>query len=132
MLTIGMKLTITETVTPEKTAKAVGSGELKVYATPSMITLMEKTSATLVKDSLNEGEGTVGTLVNINHTSATPVGMTITCESELVEIDRKRLVFKVVAYDDKGQIGEGTHERFIINNEKFLSKTNAKKERTGF
>ncbi|MDD2268232.1 MAG: thioesterase family protein [Eubacteriales bacterium] len=132
MLTIGMKLTITETVTPEKTAKAVGSGELEVYATPSMITLMEKTSATLVKDSLNEGEGTVGTLVNINHTSATPVGMTITCESELVEIDRKRLVFKVVAYDDKGQIGEGTHERFIINNEKFLSKTNAKKERTGF
>lgn len=132
MLTIGMKLTITETVTPEKTAKAVGSGELEVYATPSMITLMEKTSAALVKDSLGEGEGTVGTQVNINHTSATPVGMTITCESELVEIGRKRLVFKVIAYDDKGQIGEGTHERFIINNDKFLSKTNAKKERTGF
>ena len=128
MLKTGIKLTLSEIVTNNKTAKAFGSGELEVYATPAMITLMEKTSATLVKDYLSEGEGTVGTLVNVNHTSATPEGMTVKCESELIEIDRKKLVFKVIAFDDKGQIGEGLHERFIIDNEKFLLRTNAKKE----
>lgn len=126
MLETGSKLTLTELVTLDKTAKAVGSGGLEVYATPAMIALMEKTSAALVQPYLAEGEGTVGTLVNITHISATPLGMQITCESELIEIDRKRLVFRVTATDEKGKIGEGTHERFIINNEKFIAKTNSK------
>ena len=126
MLETGSKLTLTELVTLDKTAKAVGSGGLEVYATPAMIALMEKTSAALVQPYLTEGESTVGTLVNITHISATPLGMQITCESELIEIDRKRLVFRVTASDEKGKIGEGTHERFIINNEKFIAKTNSK------
>ena len=126
MLEVGIIKTIEEYVTKEKTAKVFGSGALSVYATPAMITLMEKTSAMLVEPFLAEGEGTVGISVNIKHISATPVGKTITCNSELVEIDKKRLVFKVEAYDEKGKIGEGTHERFIINNDRFMEKVNTK------
>lgn len=126
MLTIGITKSLTECVIEEKTAKVVGSGSLLVYATPAMIALMEKTSAQLVEPFLTEGEGTVGTSVNIKHISATPVGMSVTCNSELVEIDKKRLVFKVEAFDEKGKIGEGTHERFIINNDRFMERVNSK------
>ena len=79
-----------------------------------------------VESALEEGTGTVGTLIDVKHTAATPVGMEVTCETTLVEVDRKRLVFTVKAYDAAGVIGEGTHERFIINNEKFLEKAQAK------
>ena len=126
MLQIGINTTIQERVTEEKTAAVVGSGALLVYATPAMITLMEKASAQLVAPYLSDGEGTVGINVNIKHISATPVGMSITCNSELIEIDKKRLVFKVEAFDEKGIIGEGTHERFIINNDRFMEKVNNK------
>ena len=126
MLTVGITKTLQEYVTEEKTAKVVGSGSLMVYATPAMITLMEKTSAMLVEPFLADGEGTVGISVNIKHISATPVSMNVTCNSELVEIDKKRLAFKVEAFDEKGKIGEGTHERFIINNDRFMEKVNTK------
>ena len=112
----------------QNTAKTVGSGLLEVFATPAMIALMEKTASDSVAPYLEEGEGTVGVRLDVVHTAATPIGMTVRCESELVQIDRKRLVFSVVAFDDAGEIGRGTHERFIINNEKFLSKTYAKKQ----
>ena len=75
---------------------------------------------------LDEGQGTVGTLVNVAHTSATPIGMRVWCDSELVEVDRRRLVFNVKAYDECGLIGEGTHERFIIDTAKFMEKIKAK------
>lgn len=117
----------TVTVTEDKTAKVMGSGMLPVYATPSMIALMENTAAVSVADELEDGQGTVGTLINVKHLSATPVGMEVTCETKLVEIDRKRLVFEVKAYDAAGVIGEGTHERFIIDNEKFMAKAEGKK-----
>lgn len=126
MLNIEIKSTIQEVVTEEKTAAVIGSGSLLVYATPAMIALMEKTSAKLVEPFLAEGEGTVGISVNIKHISATPIGMTVTCNSELVEIDKKRLIFKVEAFDEKGIIGEGIHERFIINNDRFMEKVNSK------
>ena len=96
---IGIKGTKVIQVTNEMTAKAMGSGELEVYATPAMISLMENTAYTSVADYLEEGEGTVGTLMNVKHLSATPVGMEVRCESELVEIDKRRLVFNVKAYD---------------------------------
>lgn len=115
-------------VTKEQTAQALGSGLLPVFATPAMIALMEHTAAESVEPMLEEGSGTVGTLVNVKHLSATPVGMEVTCETELVEIDRKRLVFSVKAYDAAGVVGEGTHERFIIDNEKFMARTEAKKQ----
>jgi len=127
MLTIGIKGTQSVTVSNDNTAATMGSGTLAVFATPAMIALMEKTSYVSVQNELDEGMGSVGTLLNVKHLAATPVGMTVTCESELVEIDNRRLVFTVKAYDEKGLIGEGTHERFIVQNEKFLAKTNAKK-----
>lgn len=114
-------------VTEDKTAEVMGSGMLPVYATPAMIALMENTAASSVQEQLEEGQGTVGTLINVKHVSATPVGMEVTCETKLVEVDRKRLVFEVKAYDTAGIIGEGTHERFIIDNEKFMGKVEGKK-----
>lgn len=113
-------------VTDELTAAHIGSGLVRVFATPMMIALMEKTCATSVEPYLEEGQGTVGTHVDVSHCSATPVNMKVRCESELVEIDRRRLVFKVAAYDERGLIGEGRHERFIIDSAKFQAKIDAK------
>ena len=126
MLEKGIKGTQTVEVVYENTATAVGSGVLEVFATPCMLALMEKTACDSVIPYLEEGNGTVGTEVNIKHVAATPIGMTVRCESELIEVDGRRLVFTVAAYDDAGIIGEGTHERFIVNNEKFQTKTNNK------
>ena len=127
MLEIGITGTQTELVTPEKTAAALGSGFLEVYATPAMVALMEKTALHSVKDYLDEGMSTVGISLNIAHSSASPLGCTITCKSKLVEIDRRRLVFEVVARDDFGEIGRGTHERFIVDVKRFLEKASQKK-----
>ena len=127
MLTTGIKGISNITVTREVTAKVVGSGMLDVFATPSMIALIEKAAAESVAPELDEGMTTVGTKLDVCHTAATPVGMTVTAETELVEIDGRRLVFTVRAVDEAGEIGHGTHERFIVNAEKFLAKTNAKK-----
>lgn len=126
MLEVGIKGNDEIKVVAENTAKSVGSGMLEVFATPAMIALMEKTASESVMPYLDEGEGTVGISLNVRHVSATPIGLTVFCESELVEIDRKRLVFSVKASDEKGLIGEGTHERFVINNKKFMEKTMAK------
>lgn len=109
-------------VTEELTASKVGSGLLPVYATPSMIALMENTCADCVQSYMQEGDGTVGTSVDIKHVSATPVGKTVRCECTLTEVNGKKLVFEVNAYDDKGLIGTGTHKRAIINNEAFMAR----------
>lgn len=108
------------------TAEALGSGSLAVFATPAMIALMEKTARLSVAPFLEDGQSTVGTLVNVKHLSASPVGMKITCRTELKEIDRRRLVFHVECSDEAGIIGEGEHERFIIDEAKFMAKTEAK------
>ena len=113
-------------VTKEQCANTWGSGGLEVYATPAMIALMENTAWASVEPCMEEGRSTVGTKLDVSHLSASPVGARITCESELVEIDGRRLVFKVSASDDAGLIGEGMHERFIINTEKFMARTEAK------
>ncbi|MCU6762444.1 Uncharacterised protein [uncultured Roseburia sp.] len=126
MLETGIKGKDTVKVVSENTAAAVGSGTLLVFATPAMIALMEKTACNSVMPFLEEGCGTVGTMLNVKHMAATPVGMTVTCESELIETDGRRLVFKVTASDEAGVIGEGTHERFIVNNEKFQNKADQK------
>ena len=99
---------------------------LPVFATPAMAALMEKTAQQSVAQYLGEGEGTVGISLNIRHLAATPIGMTVSCESELIEIDRKKLVFSLKVTDGKDVIGDGTHERFIINNERFMAKALAK------
>ena len=107
-------------------ASAVGSGLLKVFATPAMIALMEKSAWMSGAPELGEGEGTVGTLLNVTHDAPTPIGMKVWCESTLEEVDGRRLVFSVEAFDEKGRIGGGRHERFIVGNEKFQAKADRK------
>jgi predicted thioesterase len=118
----GLRGEKTETVSGRNTASAWGSGGLEVYATPSMAALMEGAAAAAVDHLLPEGWSTVGTELSIRHNAASPPGMTVRARGELLEIDRRRLVFRVEAWDEKGSIGSGTHERFIIHNEQFLKK----------
>lgn len=121
-----------ERVVPyEQTAEYISSGLLPVFATPCMIQFMEETARISVEEHLAEGQSTVGTSVNIKHLASTFVGCKVTCESELVEIDRRRLVFSVKVYDEKELLGEGLHERFIIDNEKFLARLEEKKRTMG-
>jgi len=115
-------------VVPENTASAVGSGLVPVFATPYMIALMENSAVNAVNDHLDEGQGTVGTHLDVSHDAATPIGMKVWAEATLKEVDGKRLVFEVAAYDEAGLIGKGRHERFIINVEKFMAKCDAKKK----
>lgn len=116
-------------VSEANSAKTMGSGTLDVFATPAMIALMEGCSFESVADQLEEGSGTVGISLDVKHVAATPLGMKVRCESELVKVDGRILTFEVKAYDEKGLIGEGTHERCIVYNEKFQNKANAKLEK---
>ena len=113
-------------VTEALTAQAVGSGTLEVLATPVMIANMEKAAWTAVAPALPPENGTVGTRMDVRHLSPTPMGMTVTCRAELEEVDGRRLLFRVTAYDGKGIIGEGTHERVIIHSVNFLDKARKK------
>lgn len=127
MLEVGIKGKQVVKVDNTNTAEVYGSGDLPVFATPAMVGLMELTALKSVAELLDEGCSTVGTLVNVKHLAATPVGMEVYCVSELIEVDRRRLVFDVKAFDECGLIGEGIHERFIINVDKFMDKTNGKR-----
>ena len=129
MLELHIKGTAALEVTDKVTAAAVGSGMLPVFATPSMIALIEKAAAESVAPQLEAGMTTVGTRLDVAHTAATPVGMTVRAVTELTEIDGRRLIFTVQAFDDAGEIGSGTHERFIVNAEKFLAKAEAKQKK---
>ena len=126
MLKPGIKGYQEVVVTKELTAARMGSGVLEVFATPAMIALMEQTAYKSVEPYLEEDSGSVGTSLHISHVAASPVGMTIHCESELIEVDGRRLVFHVKAFDQDGLIGEGTHERFVVINDKFQKKADAK------
>ena len=125
---VGDEIELTEEVVPENTAEKWGSGSLPVYATPAMISLIEQSAVNLLAGKLDEGQTTVGTNLNIAHVSATPVGGTIKCHCSLTEIDRKRLVFHVEVTDNKGRVGIGTHERFIVASEPFMEKAATKLE----
>ena len=126
MITTGLKGSCSILADESTSAKTMGSGTLDVFATPAMAALMEKTAWQSIAPYLQEGQGSVGTRLDITHDAATPLGMTVTCKSELIQVDGRRLVFEVTASDDKEIIGRGTHERFIIDNDKFLTKTAAK------
>ncbi len=124
---VGTKGYQEEIVVPEKTAETVGSGLLPVYATPMMVALMELTASSSVQDQLEEGQGTVGSMLNVSHVSPTPIGMKVWAETEVTAVEGRKLTFAVKAYDERGLIGEGTHQRFIIDNARFMEKCEKKR-----
>lgn len=126
MLEAGIRNRKEDLVTRENSASAVGSGLLNVYATPSMVALMEGCCHESVGPFLEKGMGTVGISLNIKHIAATPIGMKVFCESELIEVNKRVLTFRVAAYDEMGLIGEGVHERCIVQNERFQKKADEK------
>jgi len=124
-LNIGVRGQAQTTVTSLNTAKAVGSGLLEVFSTPAMVSLMEQAAVNAL--NLPAGQSSVGTSLNITHTAATPLGAAVSATAELIEIDRRRLVFRVEVCDEAGKVGEGKHERFIIDVEPFLAKAQNRK-----
>lgn len=122
----GTKGTAEMTVTEEKTAAAVGSGSLRVFATPMMAALMEAAACQAVAAFLDEGETTVGTELNIQHTAATPVGMTVTAEAEVLSQNGREVTLRVRAFDAAGEIGSGTHKRFAVLSERFQTKADGR------
>ena len=123
---VGLKNTVSEEVTEARTARAMGSGSLPVYATPAMTCLMEKAATETVEALVPEGWTTVGISLHVAHTAATPVGLTVQAEAEVTAVEGRKIIFTVRAYDDQGEIGVGSHERFAVAKEKFLAKAAAK------
>ena len=122
MLKCGLKYSVAVEVAPQNTALAMGSGDMEVFATPAMVALMENAAMNAVAEFLPDGSATVGTKIDVSHVKASPMGAKITAEAKLVAVDGRRLEFKVVAYDEKGVIGEGNHTRFVVDKERFLAK----------
>lgn len=125
-ITIGMKGQAYTDVERADTAKEVGSGDLLVYATPCMVALMEGAACEAIECALKETETTVGTMLNIEHTSATPVGLEVRAEAVVITVEGKTITFEVTAYDEIGEIGHGIHKRVIVNTQKFLDKAYSK------
>ena len=120
---IGTKGYAEALVEQEDTAKVVGSGDLLVYATPCMVALMEGAACESIAPFLAPGESSVGTMMQVNHISATPVGMEVRAESEVTAVDGRKVTFSIKAFDEAGEIGNAVHERFIIKADRFLEKT---------
>lgn len=123
---VGSTKQLSVTVDKTNTAATLGSGTLPVFGTPAMIALMEKTAVTCIADQMPEGFSSVGTRIEVSHLSASPVGAEIRCEVFLTEVDRRRLVFSCKAFDNAGLIGEGIQERFVVEDAKFLAKSESK------
>lgn len=127
-IAVGLKGRAETVVNESNTAQAACSGALPVFGTPFLCALMEEAAWKSIAPHLEPGQSTVGTRLNVSHDSATPVGMKVWAESEVTQVDGKRLVLNVAAFDEKGPIGRGTHERFIVTDERFLAKTAGKLE----
>ena len=125
-ITIGMKGEAFTEVERADTAAEVGSGSLLVYATPCMVALMEGAACEAIEEALSEGQTTVGMELNIQHLSATPVGLEVRAEAIVTAVEGKVITFELHAYDEAGEIGKGTHKRCIVNSQKFLDKTYGK------
>jgi len=122
MTTIGTTVTVNRTVTEKHTAKYVGSGSLDVFATPMMIALMEEAACGCLANSLESGQTSVGTLINVSHSAASPVGAVISATATIDEVDGRKVSFTVTAHDGVNEIGSGKHERFIVDGERFMKK----------
>lgn len=125
-ITVGMKGIAETSVEREDTAMEVGSGSLLVYATPCMVALMEGAACEAIAQALSEDQTTVGIALNIEHLAATPVGMDVRAEAEVIAVEGKIITFALSAFDEAGQIGKGTHKRCIVNGQRFLDKTYSK------
>ena len=125
-ITVGMKAEVSTMVEREDTAKEVGSGDLLVYATPCMVALMEGAACEAIAEALGENQTTVGTALNIEHISATPVGLEVRAEAEVTAVEGKVITFSIAAFDEAGEIGKGIHKRVIVNSQKFLEKAYSK------
>ena len=130
MIYIGTKCQLEQVVTPELTAAAVSADLLPVFGTPYLIGLMESAAHGVLSVFLEDGRGSVGTHLDVKHTAPTPIGMKVWAEAEIVNVSEngKIVDFKVSAWDEKGPISSGTHQRAVINNERFLAHCNAKLE----
>ena len=125
-ITVGMKAEVSTLVEREDTAAEVGSGSLLVYATPCMVALMEGAACEAIADALPDSQTTVGIELNIQHLSATPVGLEVRAEAEVTAVEGKIITFELRAFDEAGEIGKGIHKRAIVNSQKFLEKTYGK------
>lgn len=123
---IGSVLTKEITVTDDLLACHVGSGIVNVYATPMMIALMENTACECLNPFLDEGEASVGVMMNTTHDAATPAGMKVSVTAEITAIDRKKVSFSIIAKDEKDVIGKASHDRFVVVKEKFEAKAQSK------
>ncbi len=126
MLELGLRGMATVRVTAQHTAEALGSGDVPVYATPSLVALLETAAVNAVVGHLEPGETTVGTWIEMTHLAATPVGMEVRAEATLTAVEGRRLVFSVAAHDAHEKVGEGRHHRMIVARDRFLSKVAAK------
>lgn len=128
MILIGTKCRLEQTVTPELTAAAIGSGALPVFGTPFMAAMMENAAMTALQDFLEAGQGSVGARLDIRHDAPTPVGMRVWTEAEITAVSEngKMVEFSVRAWDEKGPVGAGTHTRAIIHAQRFLDRCSSK------
>ncbi len=124
---VGIKGRADTVVTEQNTASAVGSGLVPVFGTPFMIALMENAAVNALEPYVEDGQGSVGTHLDVSHDAATPIGLKVWAEAELTAVEGKALTFSVTAYDEAGPIGKGTHNRFLIDVDRFLAKTEKKK-----
>lgn len=127
MLETGCRGRCERRVTEEMTARAMGSGALDVLATPAVAALMERAAWESVQPGLNAGQASVGTLLSLRHQSATPVGLLVWAESELLAIEGRKLSFRIRAFDEAGPIAEAEHERVIVDGARFMEKAGRKK-----
>jgi fluoroacetyl-CoA thioesterase len=126
MIVTGLKGKVECKVVMENTAMRVGSGSVPVFATPMLVALMENAAINALAGKLSKGQVTVGTVVEVKHLAATPIGMVVRAEAELTMVEGARLTFRVEAYDQKEKVGEGTHQRYILDEARFLTKVEAK------
>lgn len=120
---IGMKGEASTLVEKEDTAQYVGSGSLLVYATPCLAALMEGAACAAIEEALPQGQTSVGTALNLEHLSATPVGLDVRASAEVTAVEGRKITFAITALDEAGEIGRATHTRVLVNSEKFLEKT---------
>src|SRR5438309_9146120 len=129
MLRTGLRGEVRTTVDFAKTAAAIGHGSVEVLSTPYIIGMMEMAAIDAISKDLEPGQSSVGIRVDVKHLAATPLGMSVVARAQLVEIDGRQLVFEVEAFDDQEKVGEGRHERFLIDFARFMERAGAKASR---